>query len=229
MLKTNKISVNPDKYLLASLTKGCKLVNDKVRARIPVQKPMLMVMIKKLNILFGNQPYLLHLYRALFITTYYGMFRIGELTLGPHTVKAVDVHIADNKDKMMFVLHTSKTHWKNVRPQTIKINGVGNKDKDNGWNYWPFTLLRNYIKFRKSFKSKEEPFFFFQDRSPVKPGHYRAVFTKIIKMMSLKNQLYSVHCFRSGRACDLLAIGISVETIKKLGCWKSNAVYVYFT
>ena len=221
VLKNNKILVNPDKYLLSSLTKACKLVNDKVRARILVQKPMLMVMIKKLGILFENQPYLLHLYRALFITTYYGMFRIGELTLGLHMVKAVDIHIANNKDKMMFVLHTSKTHWKNVRPQTIKINGVKKtKDKNNLTNYCPFRLLRNYLRIRKSFKSKEEPFFMFLDRSPVKLMHYRAVFTKIIQLNSLKNHLYSVHCFRSGRACDLLAMVISVETIKKLGRWK---------
>ena len=38
---------------------------------------------------------------------------------------------------------------------------------------------------------------------------------------------FSVHSLRAGRACDLLSYGVSVETIKKLGRWKSNAVFKY--
>ena len=37
-----------------------------------------------------------------------------------------------------------------------------------------------------------------------------------------------MHGIRLGHVTDLLNLGVSVETIKKLGRWKSNAVYVYF-
>ena len=41
------------------------------------------------------------------------------------------------------------------------------------------------------------------------------------------SELYLFHGFQSGRASDLLKLGVSVETIKKLGRWHSNAVFRY--
>ena len=70
---------------------------------------------------FRDQPFLNMLYQALFATSYFGLFRVGELTLGEHTVKARDVQIGKNKNKMLFILRTSKTHWKDAKPQMIKI------------------------------------------------------------------------------------------------------------
>ena len=71
-----------------------------------------------------NQPYLVFLYRALFSTAYYGLFRLSKLmsgTLGSHPIQARDVHIGDNKRKMLFALRTSKTHGEDVEPQIVKI------------------------------------------------------------------------------------------------------------
>ena len=56
---------------------------------------------------------------------YFGMFRIGEMTESQHVVKAKDVHIGINKDKLMFVLHSSKMHGKGTKPQIVKINCFG--------------------------------------------------------------------------------------------------------
>ena len=41
------------------------------------------------------------------------------------------------------------------------------------------------------------------------------------------SKLYTFHSERSRRALDLLKLGLSVETIKRLGRWKSNAVFRY--
>ena len=38
---------------------------------------------------------------------------------------------------------------------------------------------------------------------------------------------FSFLSIRAGRASDLLRLGVSVETIKRLGRWKSNAVFAY--
>ena len=68
-----------------------------------------------------NQPYLSCLYTALFSTAYYGLFRSSELTAGPHAVKVADVHVGENKKKLLFVLRSSKTHNRGVKPQMVKI------------------------------------------------------------------------------------------------------------
>ena len=59
---------------------------------------------------------------------YYGLFRIGELTQGDHPVLARDVHIAKNKKKIFFVLRSTKTLYKNMKLQLIKISSTKKKE-----------------------------------------------------------------------------------------------------
>ena len=47
---------------------------------------------------------------ALFAMAYYGLMRIGELTAGEHQVKAKEIHMGQNRNKLLIVLHSSKTH-----------------------------------------------------------------------------------------------------------------------
>ena len=65
--------------------------------------------------------YLQIMYKALFALSYYGMMRVGEVTYSDHVVKAKDVHSAQNKDKLLLMLYSSKTHSKGMKPQRIKI------------------------------------------------------------------------------------------------------------
>ena len=193
------------------------------------------MIIDKLSRLFENQPYLKTLYQALFITTYFGLFRIGEMTLTPvgHAVKVEDVHVGRNKNKLMFILHTSKTHNRGSKPQIVKISALKTQQAvppgvaSRCFRYCPFKLMQSFINCRKSQKSPNEQFFVFSDRSPVSADHFRVVIKHTIQALGLNPVLYSRHSLCVGRACDLLAIGVSVETIKKLGRWKSNAVYNY--
>ena len=90
-----------------------------------------------------SQQYLKTLYKALFVAAYYGLLRAGEVTEGPHVILANNVHIGTNKDKILFILKSSKTHTKANKPQLIKFSreaghGVANR-------HYPFQLLKDYI------------------------------------------------------------------------------------
>ena len=93
--------------------------NDVLKARMPIHCRLLELILFELGRHFGTlqQPYLNKLYQALFALGYYGLFRIGELVSGDHTIKAKNVHIAKNKEKILIILYTSKTHGKESRPQ----------------------------------------------------------------------------------------------------------------
>ena len=122
ILKADGITIKEDQYLLSSLTWACKLKNDIVHIRLPIQKDLLWLMIKTVrNRIYQDQPYLSRLYSAMLSTAYYGLFRVGEISSGSHPILVKDVHIAQNKNKMLFVLHTSKTHRKGNKPQLFKI------------------------------------------------------------------------------------------------------------
>ena len=197
----------------------------------PIRRALLNIILEKFNIIFGGQPYLLLLYRALFSTAYFGLFRVGELTLSDHVVRASNVHIATNKKKLMFILFTSKTHGMNVKPQTIKITSEKVKDSSRGskdYSFCPFYLLQQYLLIRNKALVKDEQFFVFRDNSPVKPEHMRSVLRLALKEIDLDTKLYTVHGLRGGRAVDLVEdFKISVQTVMKLGRWTSNAVYAY--
>ena len=168
---------------------------------------------------------------------------MGELTMGTHPILAKDVHIATNKHKLLFVLHSSKTHGKNDKPQKIKITGLPKsvtnqkiltrldsmETQRKSHSFCPFTILKRYLTMRLGYKSLKEQFFVFRDGSPVKSDHFRSILRSSLKNVGLLAELYNSHSFRIGRSCDLYNMGVPISTIQKLGCWssKSSTVYTY--
>ena len=147
ILAVNGIAIQEDKFMLSSLTRACRINNDTINLKFPIHKDLLRVLLKALeNLLMeNNQMYLATLYKALFITTYYGLFRIGEVTSSPHVVLARDVHIAKNKEKMLFILHSSKTHDEGNFLQSIKISGLQIEKQKLKSKFCPFKLLNEYL------------------------------------------------------------------------------------
>ena len=187
---------------------------------------MLSLIIHEVDKTYRDQFYLATLYKALFALGYYGLFRVGKLTFSEHVAKASNVHIGVNKQKILVVLYSSKTHGKTHRPQQIKITG-GNADGTKRTPVCPFKLTQNYISIRGSFHSEDEPLFIFRDGKPVQATHANKTLKNAIHRLGLDSSIYGFHSLRIGRTTDLLKVGYSIEKIKELGRWKSNAVYRY--
>ena len=227
ILREDEVFIDDNKVLLSCLAKACRLVNDKVRTRLPVRKPLLEMILCEVQRRFGgNQPYLEILYKTIFILGYYGLFRIGELAMGSHTVRASDVHIGRNKDKMMFILYSSKTHGFESRPKKIKISVNDAKQREKSY-FCPFNISREYLAIRGNYKHDEEPFFVFRDRKPVTPVQVRGVLKKALESINLVPSHYSFHSLRAGRCTDLIFFGQNILQVKLAGRWRSNAVYKY--
>ena len=229
VLMDDGVELHEDKYLLSSLTRACRYKNDGMRIRLPLQKGLLNLMLDSAVELFlnNNQVYLYTMYCALFISAYYGLMRVGELTTGNHPILATDVHIGENKRKILFILRTSKTHWLDNKPQQIKISA---KEKGNimlNEKHCPFSVLIKYIQLRGNCKNRNEPFFIFRDRQPVKPSDMRSTMKKLLTLIGVTPSYYGTHSLRIGRSVDLLKMNFSVETIRKIGRWRSSAVYAY--
>ena len=237
VFKMNNSRINHGQYLLTSLTRACRLKNDQIRARLPVQKGMLKIILEKTDqhLMNVNQPYLLLLYQTLFSTAYFGLFRVGELTVSEHQIKARDIHIALNEKKILFVLHTSKTHHRNLPLQMIKIKSekiLNNKEftslgKKQQLDNCPYFLLKLYSQERGGYSSEVEPFNVFRDKRPVTSQQFQTCLKTILKFAGFDPTYYGTHSLRSGRGCDLFNLGVPIETIKKLGRWKSNTIYRY--
>ena len=173
VLKDNDIIIDQDQFLLSSLTRACRLRNDKVQQRLPIQKGLLLLLLRRVQDYFETQPFLATMYKALFSTAYFGLFRVGELTMtfSQHAVLAQDVHIASNQYKILFVLRTSKTHGLGHKPQKLKISSKPlcseTTVKLEGETFCPYDLLKKYLRIRGTYRTFNEQIFVFSDTLPV--------------------------------------------------------------
>ena len=177
--------------------------------------------------MFADQPFLECMYKALFSLGYYGLMCMGELTCSQHVVKACNVHIAKNKDKLLLVLYSSKTHDEGMRPQKIKITANKMVKDYRKRNFCPFRLLRNYIASRGDYRSPQDQFFVFSDGSVVKLMHARKILRDCLKAIGVNEMLYDMHSLRIGRTSDLIKFNYPIEVVKHMGRWKSNVIYKY--
>ena len=226
VLKLDGYQWDDNKVLLSSLVRSCQLVNDRVKTRLPIQKGLLEMLLFEIERKYNNispQPYVIILYQAIFSPAYYGMLRVGELSQGNHTIKACDIHVGNNKDKILIVLYSSKTHGRESRPQKVKISAIPSIKSNQRRIFCPFKIIVQYMKFRGNYKSEKEQFFIFADGSQ----HIRKFLRELLDRLNLNSSLYDVHSFRGGRTSDLAKFGYSIDRIKSMGRWRSNAVYRY--
>ena len=155
---------NDQKVLLTSLTRACRLVNDRVHTRLGIQIGLLELILFEVHKMYGNdgQVYLSTMYKSLLILGYYGLLRAGELTQSPHVIKAVNIHLAANKQKILVVLYSSKMHSEALRPQKIKITAMQSCRCNLKRNFCPFRLLREYMQLWGDYEDSNEQFFYFQ-------------------------------------------------------------------
>ena len=238
-LKADNYEWDDNQVLLSTLTKACKITNDKLFCRLPIRKNLFENLLFELERKLSTQPYLCSLYKTIFCFSYYGLMRIGEVTESDHSVKACDVFLGENKDKIKIVLYSSKTHNRSTYPQQIKISSTAENDKlarkyssqkSKFTFFCPFQITQEYIALREQlFAGKSENFFIFRDKSPVQPHHVRELLRDLLCRLGLEKEahLFNCHSFRIGRCSDLMKAGIPVEVIKRLGRWKSNAIYKY--
>ena len=140
---------NDKLVLLSAFSGACKLRNDTVRTRFPIKKYLLNLLLFELHRFYEDSCYLCLLYTAAFSVAYFGLLRVGEITFSEHSIKAVDVYASKEKQKILFLLRSSKTHGKNHRPQKIKITATSeskNLLNKRTANFCPFTILDEYNK-----------------------------------------------------------------------------------
>ena len=129
VLKDDGYIWNENLFLIGSLTWACRLTNDVVYTRLPIKLGLLEQLLFEIQRLYSEQHYLQIMYKALFALAYFGMLRVGELVQSDHTVKAKNIHVGKNKNKILIMLYTSKTHGKANTPQEVKITGYAKLGK----------------------------------------------------------------------------------------------------
>ena len=154
--------LNESLLMASTIARVCRIMNDKVKTCLPIQRRLLDLILFELGGIFSDQYYLKILYKTIIITGYCGLFRIGELTKSPHTIKAKNVHMGINKNKILIMLYTSKTHGEESRPQKIKIDGIKEVSQQNSQKlsrfFCLFMLMRKFLQLRGGYLHDSDQF-----------------------------------------------------------------------
>ena len=225
-MKTDGYEWSDNKALIATLTRSCRLENDRVKNQLPIRINLLNLLLYETECSLQGQPFLEALYKAIFSAAYYGMLRISEIA-GRHAILASNMFVAENKSKIMFTLLSSKTHRRGSRPQKVRITRTDGKTTWQAKVFCPFEVINVYKHLKGGYYDDNEQFFTLSDHSPVTPAMVRKMLKQLLLKLGLEPKYYNTHSFRAGRATDMLKAGRDIETIKRLGRWRSNAVYKY--
>lgn len=223
ILSSDGVELNEDKALLSSLLTTCKLKNKSLFIRLPIRLKLLQRVIHHTDLLFKNcgQYYLATLLKAMFSTAYFGLLRVGELVQGDHQMKAENVHLARNKNKLIILLTSSKTHTPQDAPQRIEIPAIPQLGKN-----CPLKLLENFMKIRES-GSANNALFTLPSGIPITAQMFRTWLRRILANIGVNCKLYNSHSFRAGRCLDLRKLGFSLRKVKEAGRWLSSAILKY--
>ena len=189
VLKADQYDWDDRKIWLNSLTRACKISNDTLHCRLPIQKGFLEMILFEIPRIYPQQDYLCKLYQAIISLGYYGLMRIGELTtdstdISDHSIKNININVALNKKKILITLYSSKTHDESNYPQQIKISASPYANCMHGQCvFCPFAVLQDYISLHsKDVTDLYTNFFIFSDGTNVSPSHVR----KLLKTANCK-------------------------------------------
>lgn len=231
------ITIDSTKCRFHSLVKAARIKNGKIKIRLPIKLRLLNKMLDQIPKLkrMQNQPYLVKLFRAIFAAAYYGLLRMSEITGSKHSVKARDVHLAQDRPKIQLRIWSAKNKKRGSWPDDIKIEGLSDcracfntpTGRKSSFRYCPIHILRQYQAMRPETPGHFQ-FFCFRDGSPISQVKVRNMIQEVLESIGIPKGTHNGQSFRSGRACDLKKLNFSIRDIKFFGRWHGNSIFKYF-
>ena len=192
--------------------------------RMPISRPLLYELVSALQHT-SPSAYRRSLFGAMFMTAFYGFFRIGELSCA--SKKQVDNVL--QFDHVTFLKQSSRVtpvkivitkfkHNTNNRPFVITI------ESEPSETFCPVQTLLDYIKLRSH---QKDPLFACADGEAISTNDFNLEPRRALTFCDLDCSRYKSHSFRIGAACHVSEKGFSDSQIRALGRWRLDAFTTY--
>ena len=207
-----------EKLLLAV---GCRGQAD---VRMPISHPLLYELVRALQHT-SPSAYRRSLFGAMFMTAFYGFFRIGELSC--NSKQQVDTVV--QFDQVTFLKQSSRVtavkivitkfkHNTNNRPFVITI------ESEPSETFCPVQTVIDYIKLRGYHKG---PLFTCAASRAISTNNFNTELHRALNFCSLDCSRYKSHSFCIGAVCHASEKGFSDSQIHTLGRWSSDTFRTY--
>ena len=158
------------------------------------------------------------LLKAMFNIAFFGLCRIGEITVQPDGIVALYLNQLEVAEDYISLSIIHFKHHRAHRPIVIKMF------RQTDLSICPVMAMKNYIELRGTI---DGPLFCFPDNQPVSRNFFAKHLKSCLIFCGLDVKQYSSHSFRIGAASYLASLGLSDTQIRTIGRWDSNAFLRY--
>lgn len=207
-------------FVVQKMLEGMKRLKNKADTRLPISEIILSKIILRLPGTCSNI-YETKLFKAAFTLAFWGLFRVGEITVAKrqslnHIISVNDVYVDIKSGKLVVFVRHSKTDQMG--------KGVTIELRKNGTLICPFHSIHDYLLARPE---KSGPLFCHFSGAPLTRYQFSAMLNKTLDYAGIDSKHFKCHSFRIGGATALSMAGRSIEEIKSMGRWKSSAYKSY--
>ena len=211
----HKINDLPDpckSFKVAQILNALKKDANPVKQKLPITLTLLNKIVSAIYKL-GLSNYEALLFRTMFLMQFFFALRIGEFTESRHNLSVEEISLKDDSITINFKSYKHSTDM-------IDSPHIVHKSKEGPC---PVEALKNYISLRGK---NPGPLFIIHNKS-IKRSNYNRIFKLLLKSLGENESQYSSHSFRAGATTYWSNKGLSELQIKRLGRWKSNAIFKY--
>ena len=158
------------------------------------------------------------LLRAMFVVAFFGLMRVGEITMSKDGVVPLHVNQVRITPDMVTITISKFKHNKSMRPVDIPL------PKQDIQDICPVAALHDYLVYRGD---SPGPLFALSNLSPVKREFFIKHLRKTLSYCGFSWNQYKSHSFRIGGASYYADLGFSDAQIRLLGRWGSDAFLQY--
>lgn len=211
-----------DNFIVKTILHSAQKSTQTHDKRLPITISILKALPKALTCIIPSL-YDRILYQAMFLTAFFALLRVGELSatqFGSANVIQYDhVELVNNKDGLShIVLHMRQHKHSKGTPLQITLN------RQNDTNLCPVQAVGKYLVIRGT---KTGPLFILKDGQTVTSRQFTATLKEYMCCLGLDPNRYTPHAFRIGSASHAHQINFSDTQLKRLGHWNSSAYTKY--
>jgi hypothetical protein len=203
--------------LVQKLISAATKINPISDPRLPITIIILHRLVQAVQVTISI-PYHRHLIQSMFITAFFGLMRIGELTIGKVKVISLKVNQVQFSNNQVILTIKHFKHNKAGRPVQIVLS------PQQQVQICPVAALTTYLQDRGS---SPGPLFCFPDGNPISRNFFTSRLSNALKFVGMDVTLYKSHSFRIGGSSYYASLGFSDSQIRVMGRWNSNAFIRY--
>ena len=165
-----------------------------------------------------DSPYLRVLFKAMFIVSFFGLMRMGEVTQEKSGEISLfsDQIVVYNTHAVLKISHFK--HNYSGTPFEIVL------PRQQDTSICPVWALQNYFNLRGlSFG----PLFCYPNLTPISRELFSSTLKRTLQFCGLDTTVFQTHSFRTGAASYYASLGLNDEKIRMLGRWKTTAFRRY--